>query len=326
MAAGASSAQPALGGDVGVASRTGRTAYARFAWGVLAYNLFVILWGAFVRASGSGAGCGSHWPLCNGEVIPHSPALETLIELGHRLTSGVALVLVAALAVAAWRRYPRRHAVRRAAAYSALFLVVEVLIGAGLVLLELVADNASFARGYWVGGHLINTFFLVAALTMTAWLASGQPAPRLRAKPALAWTFAFALVGIVMLGSSGAITALGDTLFPPASLADAKTQTLAETAHLFVRLRIWHPIMAFAVFLFVMVAIWQSAGTSSSPTVARLAGAVFALFSVQLAIGGLTVWFLAPVALQLVHLLLAHGIWIATLLLGASALGEAGEG
>lgn len=327
MATGASVASPSLpravGNDTTSVSSPARRAYARFAWGVLGYNLFVIAWGAFVRATGSGAGCGSHWPLCNGEIIPRSPTIETLVELGHRVTSGIALLLVAALVVGAWRRYPPHHAVRRAALCSAIFLVMEALIGAGLVLLELVAQNASFARGYWVGGHLINTFFLVAALTMTAWLASGHAAPRLRDNSGLAWTCAIALAGILILGSSGAITALGDTLFPPASLTEAKAQTLAESAHLFVRLRIWHPVVAFSVFFLVLVTIWQSAGTSESPTVMRFAAALFALFTAQLAVGALNVWFLAPVVLQLLHLLLAHAIWIVTLLLGASALAPA---
>jgi heme A synthase len=200
---------------------------------------------------------------------------------------------------------------------------MEALIGAGLVLLELVAQNASFARGYWVGGHLINTFFLVAALTLTAWLASGHAAPRLRAQPGLAWTFALALAGIVILGSSGAITALGDTLFPAATLSEAKAQALSDSAHLFVRLRIWHPVLALGVFFLVLVAIWNSIGNGGSATMTRIATAAFSLFTIQLGIGALNVWFLAPVALQLVHLLLAHAIWIATLLLGACALAPA---
>lgn len=314
MAPGASAAESPFVGDVLAGVSPARASYARFAWGVLGYNLFVIVWGAFVRATGSGAGCGSHWPLCNGEIIPRSPGMETLIELGHRVTSGIALILVAVLLVGAWRRYPRGHSVRRAAAYSAFFLVVEALIGAGLVLLEMVGQNSSFARGYWVGGHLMNTFFLVAALTLTAWLAAGQPPPRLRGNRGLAWTFAVALGGILVLGSSGAITALGDTLFPLA------THSVTADAHLFVRLRIWHPVLAFTVFFVVLVAIWNSAGTSENPMVARLAAGVFALFTLQLATGALNVWLLAPVALQLVHLLLAHAIWITMILLASASL------
>lgn len=297
-----------------------RVTYARFAWGVLGYNLFVILWGACVRATGSGAGCGSHWPLCNGEVIPRSPAIETLIELGHRATSGIALLLVLGLVIGAWRRYPAGHVVRRAALCSALFLIGEALIGAGLVLLELVAHNASFARAYWVAAHLLNTFFLIAALSLTAWLASGHAPPRLRDNSRLTWTFAVALIAILFLGSSGAVTALGDTLFPASSLAQAEALALSDSAHLFVRLRIWHPTLALVIFCVVLFAVWESAGTTESHTVTRLAAAVFSLFTLQLAVGALNVWFLAPIVIQLLHLLLAHAIWITMVLLGASAL------
>jgi cytochrome c oxidase assembly protein subunit 15/protoheme IX farnesyltransferase len=132
------------------------TRYAKFAWGVLAWNLLVIIWGAFVRASGSGAGCGDHWPLCNGELIPRPEQLETLIEFAHRITSGVALIGVGALVIGAWRTFPAGHRVRKAAGLSGLFIIVEALLGAGLVLLELVAYNVSIARAYWMAGHLVS--------------------------------------------------------------------------------------------------------------------------------------------------------------------------
>src|SRR5512133_2746292 len=116
--------------------------FSRFAWAVLAYNLAVVAWGAFVRASGSGAGCGRHWPTCNGNVVPRSPSAATLIEFSHRLSSGLALLLVVTLALWAFRAYPRRHAVRRAAAASVVLMLTEALVGAGLVLLSLVAHDA----------------------------------------------------------------------------------------------------------------------------------------------------------------------------------------
>src|SRR5664279_4937818 len=111
-------------------------AFARFAWGVVAYNLAVVLWGAFVRATGSGAGCGNHWPLCNGTATPHSASAATIIEFTHRVTSGLDLALVALLVVWAFRRFPRQHPVRLGATLSALFLITEALVGAALVLLQ----------------------------------------------------------------------------------------------------------------------------------------------------------------------------------------------
>jgi heme A synthase len=150
------------------------TRFARYAWFVLGYNLLVIMWGAYVRASGSGAGCGNHWPLCRGAVIPRSPALETLVEISHRFTSGLSLIFVIGLVFWSFQRFPRRHPVRAAAVVSLVFILTEALIGAGLVLFEYVAHNASTARAFWMSGHLINTFLLLGALALTAWWASGH--------------------------------------------------------------------------------------------------------------------------------------------------------
>ena len=118
--------------------------FARYAWSVLAFNVAVVLWGAFVRATGAGAGCGKHWPLCNGEMLPRSPSLNTIIEFTHRATSGIDLALVALLVFWAFRAFPRHHAVRLGATLSAVFLMSEALLGAALVLLEHVAGNPSF--------------------------------------------------------------------------------------------------------------------------------------------------------------------------------------
>ncbi|MGH7789206.1 MAG: COX15/CtaA family protein [Candidatus Binatia bacterium] len=300
-----------------------RGRYARFAWLVLAFNLFVIVWGAFVRASGSGAGCGSHWPLCNGAVVPRAPQLATLIEFGHRATSGIALLLVVGLVVGAWRTYPRRHIVRRGAVWSAFFIVTEALIGAGLVLLEYVADDTRVARGYWVGGHLLNTFLLVAALASTAWWASGNGAPRLLGRARLAALLFGGLAGVLLLGVSGAITALGDTLFPVATLAEGKAMTFSPTAHAFVRLRIWHPTLAVLVGLWLVAVAGAAVRANAAPAVRRCAVAMLALYALQLGVGVANVWLLAPIALQLVHLLLSDLVWIALILLTASALSPA---
>src|SRR5208337_3512320 len=184
--------------------------FAVFAWAVLAYNLAVVLWGAYVRATGSGAGCGNHWPLCDGPVAPQTPAGATVIEFTHRVTSAFDLMLVAALLAWAVRLYPQRHRVRLGAALAATFLVTEALLGASLVLLNHVARNASSSRAWSLSAHLINTLTLLACLALTAWWASGGAAVRLRGRAA--WMAAATLVVFAVLGVSGAIAALGDTL------------------------------------------------------------------------------------------------------------------
>lgn len=294
--------------------------YATFAWATLAANLAVILWGAYVRASGSGAGCGSHWPLCNGELVPRSPSMATLVELGHRLTSGLALLLVVGLVIGARRRFPPGHLVRRIAVVALVLMVLEALIGAGLVLLALVAHDASTARAWWISGHLVNTFLLVAALTLTAWWATRAERPHLRGAGALAATLGLALAGMLVLGVSGAITALGDTLFPAASLAEGKAQTFSDTAHVFLRLRLWHPVLALTAGGLVLAAALHAVRRRGTPLVRRMAGAVVGLFALNLAAGLLNMWWLAPVALQLVHLLLADLVWIGLVVLAASTL------
>ena len=134
---------------------------------MLAWNVAVILWGAYVRATGSGAGCGAHWPLCNGEVVPRAPDTATLIEFSHRVTSGLALVLVFVLAVWIWRTMAAGHPARRAAIASLVFIVIEALLGAGLVLFRLVANDESLARAMVMPLHLANTMVLLLCLTLT---------------------------------------------------------------------------------------------------------------------------------------------------------------
>jgi heme A synthase len=289
--------------------------FAWFAWGVLVYNQLVILWGAFVRATGSGAGCGSHWPLCNGEVIPRSPQLETMIEFVHRLSSGFSLLLILALFIWAFRVFPKGSPVRLGASLSVVFILTEALVGAGLVLFEWVAGDASSGRVISMAIHLINTFLLLASLTMTGWWASGGESLNFQYQGAWAWFFAFGFMGIILLGVSGAITALGDTLFPAATLSEGLAQDFNPAAHFLLRLRLWHPVIAvilgfYLLFLSGLVALFRPV-RSIRVFAACLAG----LFVLQLGAGITNLLLLAPVWMQLIHLLLADLVWITLVLL-----------
>ena len=288
---------------------------------MLVYNLGVILWGAYVRASGSGAGCGSHWPTCNGEVVPRAESMETLVELSHRLTSGIALLLVVGLAVATFRSRPKGHPMRAAAAASVVLMLLEAAIGAGLVLLELVADNQSVARAGWISAHLTNTFLLVAAMTVTAWRAA--PEARERAPIARAWPLLLALGGTMVVGITGAVTALGDTLFPSGTLTEGIAEDFAPTAHFLVRLRIWHPVTAVSFgMLTIAMAVWAGLRFRSRDTV-RLAQVVAGLVLAQVVGGFVNLVLLAPAWMQLVHLLMADFLWISLVLLTAASLERA---
>jgi len=292
---------------------------SRFAWGVLVYNLAVILWGAYVRATGSGAGCGAHWPLCNGQVIPLGAGLTTLVEFSHRASSGLALAAVVALLVWTWRARPAGHPARKGAALSMLFILTEAGVGAGLVLFELVADNASMARALFMAVHLMNTFALVACLTLTAWWLSGGAPIRIGARPGAAMVLAAGMLGLVLVGTSGAVAALGDTLFPSQTLAQAFEADLSPTSHVLIRLRLLHPALALVVAFGLMFAPRLLRATDGRP------GHLAARFVMGLAIGQVTAGFvnivlLAPVWMQMVHLLLADATWIAFVLLAANVL------
>lgn len=281
-----------------------RQTVARTAWGVLGYTILVILWGAFVRASGAGAGCGDHWPLCNGEVLPTAPALNTVIEFGHRITSALAGVAAIGLVVVVFRGTERGHPARLASAVALFFMITEGAIGAGIVLFEQVAYNASIGRAVWMAAHLTNTFLLLGALTLTAWYAEGKPGPRsLATRPAGA--VLVAMVATLVLGAGGAVTALGDTLVLGGGL-DPETNPVVATL---LMARVFHPTMAFVTLALVGLAVWVARPLGEDITTHGfvLVGA----FLAQMAMGALNVALQAPIWLQILHLLGTDLIWIA---------------
>ncbi len=298
-----------------------RFSLAIYAWIVLGYTLVVILWGAFVRATGSGAGCGSYWPLCNGEVLPRSPGLETLIEFTHRLSSGLLGLAVVALVVLVYRAFPRGHAARKAVGWSAFFVVAESLIGAGLVRFEWVTDNDSIERVYAMAFHLANTFFLLAAMVLTGWLVSGGEAPVLRGQGRAALAAGLALAGTLVVGSGGAVTALGDTLHLTEGLSPQDSPVLAGL----LQSRFYHPTAALLVAFVVSWSAYQCATARPSETARRLAISAVGLYGLQLALGALNVYLKAPVWTQLVHLLASDLIWIALVLLATSTLSKGSQ-
>jgi len=294
--------------------------FAKYAWSVLIVNILVILWGAYVRASGSGAGCGSHWPLCNGEVIPLSPRIETVIEFIHRLTSGLAFVMVLGLFIFSRKNPKTNDLVRRGASWSLFFIIIESLIGAGLVLLELVAKNESLNRVIFISIHLVNTFLLLASLTLTAWWASGGKPIRLKGKSSLEIFLSIGFLGVILLGISGAITALGDTLFPAESLQAGIQQDFSSTAHFLIRLRIWHPIIALSIGFYLGFTVILMAVFSNDRSTRITAGVLVGLFIVQLFMGLVNLLLLAPIPIQIVHLFMADMVWVVLVIFAASVL------
>ncbi len=299
---------------------------ARFrslAWATLAVTLLVILWGALVRATDSGDGCGSNWPMCHGEVLPRPKTLEMLIELTHRVSSGGVLgVLILVEVVWAFRAFPKSHPVRKGAIATLILLITESLLGAALVLLKHVGQDRSVGRAVWMAIHLANTFSLIAALAVTAFWAKHALAPRLRGQGKVGTLIATGALGTMVVGISGALTALGDTLFKPKTLLQGLSDDIAPAAHFLQQLRVLHPVAAVLCAVFLLYARTAIAELRPSPEVKRWSLALGILVIAQLALGFVNLALLAPIWMQLVHLLFADLVWIAFVLLAAAALGE----
>lgn len=285
----------------------------RFAWGTLAFNVLVILMGAVVRATGSGAGCGRSWPSCRGQVVP---ALEgaTAVEFTHRALSGVALVLVAILAVWVLRRFARPHQARTAAGLSLVAIVGEALIGAAIVLFEWVADDASLARAVSVPLHLVNTFFLLAALTLTAHLLGGGAPLRPSEHPTIRRWLTAGAVAFVVIAATGAVTALADTLFPKGG------GTAPDVGHFLTDLRILHPVVAVVTVLAASFGLVQRGiGGRTVNWLSTVVGAQF-MTGFGMVFLGLPLW------LRITHLAVADVLWVGYVLAAALLLGGASGG
>ena len=285
---------------------------ARFAYLTLACFILVVLWGAVVRTSGSGAGCGANWPLCNGDFFPHHPRLATLIEFIHRSTSGICTLLDLALIAWTFGVTPRRHPARTAVLWSFTFLILEAALGAVLVLRHYVENNASPARVLMQSIHFTNTLLLVASLALTAFFLSptrNEPpttphsTPR---GPAL-----LAILSTIAVGATGSIAALADTLFPSPTLRAALASDFAATSPLLIRMRWLHPAAALIAVLCVLPLLRRAT---------RLSRIVLTLLLLQFALGLADILLLAPAWMQILHLLGADLYWVALVQLAAEAL------
>ena len=283
-------------------SRAARVArFTRYGWGVLGYNLLVILWGAYVRATGSCAGC----------------------ELTHRTTSGLALAAVVLLMFWARRLFAPGSTTRRVAHVAMVLMITEALVSAGLVLFEMLADNDALARASWLAAHLFTTFLLIAALALVPWFASGHRAPKIRGGGRSVTLLALSLAGLLVLGMTGAVTALGDALLPSATLAKGLAQDPSPTALWLTRLRVIHPILAVLVAGMILLTAGVVSRDHPSRTTQDFGLGLAVLVAAQMIAGLMNLMLMAPVWMQIFHLLLAVGIWLTVVLFGAAALGTA---
>ena len=300
------------------ARRLPSPALRRFAWGVLAYFIAVILWGTLVRATGSGAGCGDHWPLCNGTVIQHSASVNTLFEFTHRITSGLSFFAVLGLLVWTFRGTVRGHLARAAAVASVAFTLIEAVLGALLVKLGYTAQSQAPHRPAFLALHLTNTLLLLAALTLTAHLLSRRKGFLSGSVRLVAPFGALASVLVVMVvGVTGSLAALGDTLFPATSLGLALAQDFSATSGWLVRWRWTHPTVAFVASIFLIWLLVRAAQRSTHWDNRGLSALVLLLLAGVYVLGLLDVVLLAPLWVQVAHLLAADSLWASLVVLTA---------
>ncbi len=308
------------------AQRLPSPALRRFAWTVLVYFIAVILWGSLVRATGAGAGCGNHWPLCNGTVMQHSPSVNTMIEFTHRITSGLSFFSAVGLLVWAFMGTVRGHLARPAAIAAVAFTLVEAIIGALLVKLGLTAQSQSPLRAPYLALHLTNTLLLLAALTLTAHLLSRRTGFLRRGIRLVAPFGAVAAIVVVMIvGVTGSLAALGDTLFPATSLGNALAQDFSETSGWLVRWRWTHPTVAVVAGVFLIWILIRAAKRTTHRGNRGLSALVLLLLAAQYVLGVLDVVLLAPVWLQIAHLLGADVLWASLVVLTARLTLEPSE-
>ncbi len=293
-------------------------ALRRFAWAVLAYFIAVILWGSLVRATGSGAGCGDHWPLCNGTVMQHSPRVDTMIEFTHRITSGLSFFSAVGLLVWTFAGTVRGHLARAASVWAVSFTLIEAILGALLVKLGLTAQSQSPLRAPYLALHLTNTLLLLAALTLTAHFLSRSLGYTRHTVRVIAPAGAMAaILTVLIVGVTGSLAALGDTLFPASSIGAALAQDFAASSGWLLRWRWTHPAIAFVASVFLIWLLVRASRRFEYWDNRGLSAVVLILLAAQYLLGVLDVVLLAPVWVQIVHLFGADVLWAALVVLTA---------
>ncbi len=291
---------------------------------LLYYTWFIVVWGAFVRASGSGDGCGKNWPTCNGDLIPKNSSIETIIEFIHRATSGLygifvfALVLVTIFYLQKFKTEertkfnlnPEFKLKRLFYALPALVLtltILEALIGAKLVLSGLVGTNESWSRAIIMIVHLLNTFVLVSSIVGCIYLYSSEKLfidsdkkLKLNINSTL---YILSTLGLILVAGLGALTALGDTLYPAESLHHGLTQDFSITSPWILRLRVLHPLLAAVTVLLITHTFYDEFKKNFTVKIYLI------LSYLTLAIGLINLVLLAPIYMQIIHLLSAQMLW-----------------
>lgn len=293
-----------------------KSGYKKFAFGLLVYTLLVILWGAWVRISHSGDGCGDTWPLCHGQLIPEAQRGKTWVEYAHRLMSGVYGFVVIYFWWTARKLYPTSkdhplHFARKAALATLIFMITEALLGAKLVLFKLVTTNDTPYRAFVMALHQMNSFMLTGAVALTyaaaTWHAELPAASAQDRKyKLLPWI-------IVILGITGAWASLSNSLFPTENLFDGFLADFSTESHFLVRLRGLHPVLAVLGAGSLAFFFWMKAQVSENSLLQKKSLQMSLLLMGGILFGMATLLLHAPVWMKITHLALAHTIWVVLL-------------
>ncbi len=293
--------------------------FTKFAWFNVGYMVLVILMGASVRITGSGAGCGRHWPRCNGEVLPSMASIHTVIEFSHRITSMLAGFVVIALLVWAFRRRfgENTRLVRFGAIMTFAFILIEGGLGAMLVQLRLVEDNASALRTVVIALHLVNTYILLLWSVLMAWASQAEPVTLRMSR--WAWALVGGVIGMALLSAAGAVTALGDTLLMSGAL-ERQFGTEGAMDHFLIQLRVIHPMMAIVVSAYLLILGVMTRNMAAFQPMRPYIHGVMGIVGANVLVGVFTIALQAPMYMQVLHLLLADALWIVLLLLTFSTM------
>ena len=296
--------------------------FSRYAWIYLIYNFYVVLGGAYVRATGSGAGCGAHWPLCKGTIVPNFSLIHTLIEFTHRASSGIVSIGAILLLVWAFICTATGNPIRKSALLSFLFIVIEALLGAVLVLFALVENNSSNFRAIMMALHLVATFMLLASITLTAAWSSNFPIMKITPHKKYLLQIFSVIIGLLIVGASGAITALGDTLFHPSYVGEGLISDIEYKSHILKSIRIYHPVLAIVISIYCVITCWKITTANSSNIQRRLCQMITIIVTLQILLGFMNIALLAPVWMQIIHLFTADLLWVTAIIFFNLALSE----
>lgn len=279
--------------------------FQRYLWGILLFTVAVIISGDIVQATESGAGCGDSWPKCDGTLIPAFADVHVAIEFIHRMLTSVLSFGYLGLLIGGYLLFGRKHPVWRSILFSTAILLVEILLGASLVLFGWVEDNATWGRVIADSFHVVNTLVLLGSLVLIIFLSRPDGGILVAKSNPKRRYLIFAMLIVILITVTGTINSLADTLY----LSDHVVVEETPIAQLLVSVRAIHPLIAiiggFAIIGLLYLVIEEPSAQKSA-----LGFAVFGVIFLQFLSGVFNIVLLTPVETQIIHLGLADTLWI----------------